>query len=134
MRPILLVEDDEDIRDLYGLVLRRNGYTVHEAENGKQALEQLDQLDQLDDPPCLVLLDLMMPVMSGSEFLKVVEDSDRLTELPVIVLSAAGKASDVPGAKRFIRKPVDPDLLLGVVREFCEPPGSGSDNPDAGLT
>jgi CheY-like chemotaxis protein len=116
--PILLVEDDEDIRDLYGLVLRRDGYTVHEAENGEQALEHLETHD---DAPCLVLLDLMMPVMSGPEFLRIIQDSDRIAMPPVIVLSAAGKLSDVPGAKRFMRKPVEPEVLLRVVREFCGP-------------
>jgi CheY-like chemotaxis protein len=118
MKPILLVEDNDDIRELYGAVLRREGYEVSEAENGKVAL---DLLNEMHGTPCLVLLDLMMPIMSGPELLKVLHESHRLAALPVVVLSAGGRESDAPTAAKFIRKPVDAHVLLTVVREFCGP-------------
>jgi CheY-like chemotaxis protein len=118
MKAILLVEDNEDIRELYGAVLRREGYEVREAENGQEALELLHQMH---GNPCLVLLDMMMPIMSGPELLKVLHESHRLAALPVVVLSAGGRESDAPAARKFIRKPVDSHVLLAVVREFCGP-------------
>lgn len=119
MKSILLVEDNDDTRELYAAILRREGYTVHEAENGAAAL---DVLQHMNESPCLILLDLMMPIMSGPEFLKVLHDSNRLEQLPVIVLSAGGRPGDAPEAKRFIRKPVDPSVLLANVAEICGPP------------
>lgn len=116
---ILVVEDNDDTRELYCAILRRHGYNVHEADNGETALEVLDKLD---DDPCLVLLDLMMPVMSGGELLKVLHQSERLARVPVVVLSAGGRPSDAPGAQKFVRKPVEPHVLLEVVREFCSLP------------
>jgi CheY-like chemotaxis protein len=118
-RDILVVEDNDDTRELYCAILRRNGYNVREADNGESALEVLRELA---DDPCLVLLDLMMPVMSGPELLRILHDNERLARVPVVVLSAGGKPSDAPGAQKFVRKPVQPDVLLAVVREFCSGP------------
>jgi len=119
MKSILLVEDNDDIRDLYGAVLRVEGYEVYEAENGQVALDLLKHMST--DDPCLVLLDLMMPIMSGPELLQALHESHRLASLPVVVFSAGGRESDAPRAKKFIRKPVDRHVLLSVVREFCGP-------------
>jgi CheY-like chemotaxis protein len=117
MRSILLVDDNEDLRELYGAMLRREGFLVREAENGKKALAVLECMDPA---PCLLLLDLMMPVMSGPELVKVLRDSGRLAKLPVIVLSAGGLPADVPEAHSFIRKPVEAHALVTLVHKFCE--------------
>ena len=116
MKRILLVEDNEDIREALAETLRDSGYDVSEAANGKEAL---DHLASLSDGPCLVLLDLMMPVMSGPELLKLMQENQRLASLPVIVLSAAGQPENAPTAKRFIRKPPDQELLLKLIEEYC---------------
>ena len=121
MRSILLVDDNEDLRELYGTTLRRAGYVVQEAENGERAIAMLESME---GEPCLLLLDLMMPVMNGAEVLKVLFESGQLTSLPVIVLSAGGTASDAPEARRFIKKPVSSQVLLALVREFCAPDSS----------
>lgn len=118
VKAVVLVEDNEDIRDLYCAVLRREGYEVHEAENGEAALQLLQRMH---GDPCLVLLDLMMPIMSGPELLEILHESHRLASLPVVVLSAGGQPSDAPRAQRFIRKPVESQVLVSVVREFCGP-------------
>lgn len=114
MREILLVEDDDDIRELFAELLREAGYKVFEAENGLVALEYLEQ----SDAPCLVLLDIMLPVMTGPELLRALHQRNRLASLAVVALSAGGSASDVPEANKFLRKPVDPEQLLRVVREY----------------
>jgi CheY-like chemotaxis protein len=116
LKTILIVEDTDDIRELYASLLRREGYEVYEAENGEEALRRLEQMA---GEPCLVLLDMMMPIMSGTELLQVLHASHRLASLPIVILSAGGQPSDAPDARKFIRKPVDTRVLLTVVREFC---------------
>ena len=118
-KTILVVEDNEDVRDLVAAVLRGAGYDVCEAENGRDALDQLDKMPTL---PCLLLLDLMMPVMSGPELLQTLTAQNRLAQLPVVVISAGGQPSQAPEARRFLRKPTDPKLLLSVVRDVCGGP------------
>lgn len=115
-KTILVVDDNDDLRELYGTTLRRAGFVVSEAENGEVALAVLEHSKVA---PSLLLLDLMMPVMNGVELMRVLHDSGRLAGLPVIVLTAGGRPSDVPGANKFIRKPVDACLLLELVRELC---------------
>jgi CheY-like chemotaxis protein len=119
MPTVMVVEDYEDIREVVAETLRDEGYDVLEAEHGKRALELLDSVK---DQPCLVLLDLMMPVMGGVELLARLEQSHRLAALPVVVVSAGGCADDVPLARRFVRKPPSEELLKQLVHEFCGPP------------
>lgn len=119
MKTILLVEDDDDIRELVGIVLRNDGYEVYEAENGSDALQKLETMPSL---PCLLLLDLMMPVMSGPELLQVLSQRKQLASLPVVVLSAGGQPSNAPTATKFLRKPADPKHLLAAVHEVCGSP------------
>lgn len=118
-KTILVVEDNEDVRELVGAILRSAGYEVLEAENG---LEALVQLETLTEPPCLLLLDLMMPVMSGPELLDALRARRQLASVPVIVFSAGGQPTQAPSAKRFIRKPADPKVLLHAVQEACGAP------------
>ena len=116
MRQVLIVEDDPDIREALADNLRDAGYEVREAENGQQALDYL-QSDAVS--PCLVLLDLMMPIMSGAELLQALQEGHRLASLPVVVVSAGGSPAEAKGARRFLRKPPNPELLLALVKEFC---------------
>lgn len=117
MHEILLVEDDEDLREMFAEVLRSAGYVVHEAENGQAALEQLEAHCQ----PCLLLLDIMMPVMSGPALLQTLQQQDRLSSLSVLAISAADTVHEVPQANGFIPKPILPDELLSAVGEYCQP-------------
>ncbi len=109
-RPILVVEDDADIRELMGIMLEGAGHTVITASNGMQAFN-LAQEHQ----PLLILLDLMMPVMGGEEFRRAQLASRFIKGIPVIVLSAHPDARSI--AKRMkaiacLTKPVDFDRLL----------------------
>lgn len=122
METVLVVEDNDEIRELVVQELRAEGYKVCEAENGQVAL---DVLARLEHEPCLVLLDWMMPVMDGRKFLNALGGVHRLASLPVVVVSAA--VVDHPsGARRVIEKPLSIDLLLGTVKEFC---GNGDSQP-----
>lgn len=118
MHTVLVVEDDSDIRELFGEVLTQAGYKVVEAGNGQEALDFLRQ----HEGPCVVLLDLMMPVLSGPELLEIMAEDERLASLPVVVVSAVADRGSAPGVSRFLRKPVPSDVLRAVVAEYCPPP------------
>lgn len=107
---VLVVDDDVEIRETVSALLQHEGYTVIRAENGRQALDQL----QLVHPNC-VLLDLMMPVMSGWEVLEEIQENAELSKIPIVVVSAMC----APGAKACLQKPVDLDELLDVVDRCC---------------
>jgi CheY-like chemotaxis protein len=107
---VLVVDDDAEIRETLSALLEHEGYTVLSAENGKQALEHLHQTT-----PSCVLLDLMMPVMSGWEVLEEVQESAELSTIPIVVVSAMC----APGARHCLQKPVDLDELLDVVDRCC---------------
>jgi CheY-like chemotaxis protein len=114
-KDVLVVEDDKDIRETLQQVLELEGYRVTTATNGKEGLESLKGIDR----PCVILLDLMMPVMNGWEFLEAHRTDTTLATIPVVVVSAAGdKAKSAPAAG-FIKKPVDLESLLNVVRRYC---------------
>lgn len=117
-RPILVVEDDADIRESLCDVLVEEGYEVHTAADGAQALAVLSALET----PPLVLLDLLMPVMNGWEMLAQLQA--RGSKAPVIVLSAAADASKVmqSGATGFLSKPVHVAELLETVQAHCSVP------------
>lgn len=114
-KTILVVEDDEGIRETLRLVIELEGYQVQTATNGKDALEKLGQGSR----PSLILLDLMMPVMNGWEFAQALQEDSYLSQIPIAVVTAySEKAKSIP-AKAIIKKPVDMDRLFGVVREYC---------------
>jgi CheY-like chemotaxis protein len=104
---VLVVDDDEAIRDVVAEVLREEGYDVVCAQNGLQALRELEGNGHTD----LVLLDLMMPVMSGWEVLEEMQGNDRLSRIPVVVVSAMS----APGVSEHLAKPIDLDRLLDTV-------------------
>ncbi len=114
MKRILIVDDEDDLRDAMASALRADGYAVEEAANGREALSIL----AVSPEPCLILLDMMMPGMSGDEVLAVLEKSHRMAALPVVVISAADSPRKAP--RRFIRKPLTLEVLTKVVREYCQ--------------
>jgi len=112
---ILIVEDDEGIREALKLTLEVGGYQVETAENGKEGIERLSAIDK----PCLILLDLMMPVMNGWEFVEVLKGDPVLASIPIVIVTAFVEKAQALDAYRLIRKPVDLNLLLNFVKEYC---------------
>ena len=108
-KTILLVEDDLDIRDVVQEVLEEQGHDVVPARTGRQALEFL-ALDA-HSPPDVVILDLMMPFVTGWQVLETIRRSPHPAHIPVVVVSAA--TQDRPlGVQAFLRKPFEIDDLL----------------------
>jgi CheY-like chemotaxis protein len=113
---VFIIEDDVDTREMLAKFLELEGYRVELASNGRQALDRFS--DGAD--ACVILLDLMMPVMDGWEFRRQQAQDQRLKAIPTIVVSAAGRdrMAQIP-ADAYLSKPVDMDELLSRVSQFC---------------
>ncbi len=123
-RSILVVEDEADIRLSLQEALEWEGYRVFAASNGREALARLPNMPS----PCLILLDLMMPVMNGWEFAAAVREDDILATIPIVVVTAF--AHEVQrrtiGEREVVCKPIDLDLLLRLVTRYCGSPGGST--------
>lgn len=109
---ILVVDDDEEVREGLCDALMDEGYRVTTAANALDAIRGVARSAR----PDLILMDLCMPVMDGYEFLEQRVTDDVLSEIPVIVVSAStGKRIAQPGVE-ILKKPVDLDALLGLIR------------------
>ncbi|RKH41213.1 response regulator [Corallococcus sicarius] len=116
---VLVVDDDPDILEALSEILEAEGFEIRRARNGKEALERLEP-----DPPHLILLDLMMPVMDGWEFAQRMRQKPAIAMIPIIVLSAdrnvGSKAKDI-GAVGHLAKPFELNDLLTMVRHSLNP-------------
>lgn len=114
-KKILIVDDDRDTREALAAFLDYSGFESDTVGNGREALDYLHRGNR----PSLILLDLMMPVMSGSEFLFRRQGDRELAAIPVVMLTASGSARKPPEAVRLLSKPVDLGKLLPEVEEYC---------------
>ncbi len=115
-RPILLVDDDRDIRQAFEMILEAEGYFSVSAANGREALQILIE-NRLT--PAAIFLDLDMPVMNGREFLRAKLAGNYAPESPVVVFAAASQREVLEGTVAWLQKPVDLNELLGVVESVC---------------
>jgi CheY-like chemotaxis protein len=111
---VLLVDDDPEFRDVMTSVLSEEGCRVAQAEDGARALELLKVLT-----PDLIITDLVMPAMSGWEFVRNLGSDERLAHIPVTVLSAWASESP-PQVAHVFKKPVDLPNLIGVLDAVAE--------------
>ncbi|WNG40793.1 response regulator [Archangium minus] len=131
--PVLIVEDDPDIRESLQNFLESNGYPVLAASHGKEALERMGQVPR----PAVVVLDMSLPVMDGHRLLTARKGDATLHSIPVIILSAA-MAGMSPrdralyaasyGVASFLGKPADPKQVLEAVERHslkAEVPSAG---------
>ena len=111
---ILVIDDDPDILEALSEILESEGFGIHQARNGLEALEVLEPLH-----PDLILLDLMMPLMDGWEFAERIRRRPDLAQIPVIVLSADRNIEDKArqlGAVGYLAKPFELSELLSLVQ------------------
>lgn len=110
---ILVVDDEPEIRESLEEFLTDEGYSVALAADGAEAMERLES----DTPPCVVILDLLMPVLSGNEVYERMKQDPRLARIPVIV--STSDPSRAPSGNLIMPKPINLDHLLGVVQRLC---------------
>jgi DNA-binding response OmpR family regulator len=115
---ILVSEDNPDIRKILVMRLEINGYDVIQAQDGEEAVGKIKK-----ESPDLVVLDLMMPKMSGFEVCRMIKFDEKYKDLPIIVLSALDQQADrekaiEAGADAYFIKPFDLDLLLSKIKSI----------------
>lgn len=116
-RSILVVEDEASIRETLRYALEMEGYNVYTAANGQEGIDLLASIPK----PCLILLDLMMPVMDGWGFVEAIDKDMMLTKIPVVVVTAFSDKLKTVKARGVIKKPVDLDALCQVAKQWCSP-------------
>jgi DNA-binding response OmpR family regulator len=117
---VLVIDDDPAALRLTGYIFQRAGYEVHEAANGTEGLAKAEEVK-----PDLVILDVMMPDVSGLEVCQQLRDRSGTAELPIIMLSAKGQVDDKisgfqAGADDYVPKPVAPEELLVRARALLQ--------------
>jgi len=119
-RTILIVDDEASVREALREVIEAEGYATAEASNGREALAWL----RAHEAPCLVLLDLMMPIVSGYDFLGAVKEDPALRAVPIVIISAASRekveeARAGSTACAVLAKPVQLAPLLAAIERIC---------------
>ena len=114
--PILVVDDDEDCRAAVREVLEEDGFTVVEAADGRVALDYLVS----HDAPSLIILDAVMPAISGWQLLTILQNYYRLSQIPVLMLSGCDVPANVDNqlVSRFMPKPYDANDLVKAVHRY----------------
>jgi CheY-like chemotaxis protein len=115
-RTVMLVEDDAETRTVLGEILEMEGFAVVAFANGAEALEYLAHCPL----PGLIILDMRMPLMDGTQFRAEMRRDSRLAQIPVVVVTAY-EPSDAAKlhVARVFRKPVDINALVDTVRQYC---------------
>jgi len=111
-KTLLVVDDEPDIRESLRDALEDEGYRVAVARNGKEALEVLRTLEK----PFAVILDIIMPVMSGAEFYAAIQADPRYARTPVLI--STSDASRAPAGVLIMKKPIDLERLLDAVAKL----------------
>lgn len=114
LSPVLIVDDDDDMRETLRVCLEEEGFVVRTARNGLEALEQLAR----SGLPGLILLDLMMPEMNGWEVLEHLRNDALRCEIPVAVMSGSHRG-EVKSATYVVPKPFDLCAVIDLVHEHC---------------
>lgn len=123
MRPVMIIDDDADVRDVLTFALENDGYQVIPYQNAKEALEKISRTKDTQ-LPCLIIVDYLMPEMDGATFIKKLHSRfpESYGEVPVALTSALSSLDPVikPSEKVFhLHKPMDLDDLLALVRQHC---------------
>ena len=115
---IVVVEDDENIRELISFNLKSANYSVTEAETGEDGIKQVQKTK-----PDLILLDLMLPEMDGLDVCRQLKSDADTRDIPIIMVTAKGEESDIVtglelGADDYVTKPFRPKELVARIRNI----------------
>lgn len=119
MATVLLVEDDDALREIYADALEITGHRVVGCADGAAAWSMLAKMEQ----PALVVLDLLMPILNGRELLRLMRREPRFARIPVVVVTASGEYR-VPDADLVVPKPTQIERFLQVVARWLQPPAA----------
>lgn len=122
---ILIVDDEADIRDSLQEFFEDEGFSVATAANGEEGLAQL----RSGPLPCVIILDLLMPVLDGNEMYEKMQADTGLSQVPVIISTSDPRRA--PSGVLTMKKPVSLMRLLATVRQFCAPRTSSPDVEEA---
>jgi len=111
---VLIVDDDESIRETVQLALQMDNHTTALAAHGGEALDWLGR----HGPPCLILLDLMMPFVDGWQVIEQLRSDDRLARVPVVVITAFNRDLGSAASLPILRKPIELGDLLSVTNSY----------------
>jgi CheY-like chemotaxis protein len=115
-KTVFVIDDEHDIRETLKESIEDIGFDVATASNGQEGLEQVSKIPNLG----LILLDLMMPIMNGWQFMKALQADPEHAKIPVVIVTALGdQVTDGLNAKIMIRKPIDLTGLLETVEYYC---------------
>ena len=119
---VLVIDDDEHISDLLRLLLERQGYDVKVCRDGREASSVIDSAEMI---PALILLDVMLPDVSGLELVHVIRARPDWETVPIVMLTAKSSESDIvraldKGANDYIIKPFQPNELMARLRRFLD--------------
>jgi CheY-like chemotaxis protein len=114
--PVLVVDDEPDVREAFAMLLGLKGYEVHEADNGQTALDAMRR-----QKPAAVVLDLTMPVMDGWTLRKRMKDDPALRTVPIIVVSGVADVGPELTDCAVLKKPVESDRLLHALARCTAP-------------
>jgi CheY-like chemotaxis protein len=117
VRTVLVLDDDDDMAQAIKELVEEQGYRAICAGDGRQALALLEK-----ERPCLMLIDVFMPVMNGVEFLRAIKSNARLANIPRVIMTAAN--DQMIGVKEDVSvlyKPVDLDSLKRILHKYCAP-------------
>lgn len=121
-RAVMLVEDEPDLLTLFGGMMQRQGYTVLQANGGAEAIALLRT-----HTPDLIVLDLAMPQVNGFDVLAMIQQTSRLDQTIVVVLTALGntaaQAPETQRADHWLNKPVTPSFLNAFITDLLAPLG-----------
>jgi CheY-like chemotaxis protein len=110
---LLIVDDDDDVREMLAAILELEGFRVVTAADGRQGFEAMKTLPR----PCAALLDLRMPVMNGWETIEALRADGRLGEVPIVICTSA--PADAPQGFALVTKPVDLPELISKVQKLA---------------
>jgi len=124
---ILIVDDEQDILELIRHTLNKDGFEVHVAVNGQQAIEKAKKL-----LPDLILMDVMMPVMDGMEACRLIKDDATIKDIPIVFLTARSEefaelAGFEAGADDYIAKPIRSRVLLSRIKAILRRQGNSTE-------
>jgi CheY-like chemotaxis protein len=113
--PILIIDDNADLRSSLAALLELHDYSVVQAENGEEGLAKLHE----GLSPCLILLDLHMPTMNGYEFRAEQQANSGLSEIPTVIVSAVNSPAELEGIAASLPKPLDFGELFRIIDRYC---------------